>query len=232
MCAVRVGFGRRGGSIFSKASNFPEVPTVRIQGEVSQVWHWNRCWMRLGQQRGALAGGRRAPCSTPGCSFLLLSPSPASSPFLMLVELFAQWHGEPGWWLDPDGKKKWKKVFVCLYFHVDRLSSVVYHVATNTWKSMVKRLVQGREQVSGEKVGQGLLKLSWYWRWCHKPCYPNTEDVAFTRIWRCVSELIFFPASWDTLCWFHWRCVWQHKREHLVKSWSWLKLTTLCVKLC
>lgn len=130
------------------------------------------------------------------------------------------------------GKKKWKKVFVCLYFHMDHLSSVVYHVATNTWKSTVKRLVQGWEQVSGEKAGQGLLKLSWHWRWCHKPCYPNTEDVAFTRVWRCVSGLIFFLASSDTLRWLHWRHVWQHKREYLVKSWSWLKLSALCVKLC
>ena len=78
---------------------------------------------------------------------LILVP-PASSPFVVLVELFARWHGELGWWLDPDGKKNGKKVAVVvgLYFQMDLLSSVVYHVATNTWTSTVKRLVQGENK--------------------------------------------------------------------------------------
>lgn len=202
MCTIHVGFGRQGGGIFSKVSNFPEVPAVWIQGEVSREhlqwygtetgvgWGWD-CRRGLWQVAEELL----APIpATPSYSCPCPQPLPS---FVVLVELFAWWHGEPGWWLDSDGEKKWKRVSVVvgLYFQMDLLSSVIYHVATNTWTSTVKRLVQGWAQVSGEKAERGLWKLSWHWRWCHKRCYPNTEGVAITGVWRCVNELTFLPAS-------------------------------------
>lgn len=90
--------------------------------------------MNLGLLNEALAGGRRAPCSTPIFLFLFLTLCSASSSFVLLLELFAQYHGKTGWWFDSGGKK-WEKVSatVGLCYQMDLISSVVYHVATHTW---------------------------------------------------------------------------------------------------
>lgn len=149
MCAVHVGIGRWGTDGFSKASNFPEVSSLKIQ-EVSQEhlkwpgtensvrWIWG-CRMRLWQVSEELL----AP--PPIFLFLLLTLSPASSPFVLLVELFAQYHRKTGWWFDSDGKKMGKKksekvsAVVGLCFQMDLISSVIYHVAAHSW---TMRLVQ------------------------------------------------------------------------------------------
>ena len=124
MGTERVGFGRRGGGIFPKAVNLPAAPTVSLGREVSQTSCSGLTPKPVLDEAGAAEGGsgrgRRAPCSALSCSVSLLSPSPASSPFAVLVELFARWHGEPGWQLDPDGGKNGKKsVCGCWFVFLD-----------------------------------------------------------------------------------------------------------------
>lgn len=102
------------------------------------------------------------------------------------------------------GKKGEKvSVVVGLYFQMDLLSSVVYHVATHT---RTKRLVRGWEQVESG-AAETLLTLEMILQ----TTLPRHKNVAITELRRCVSELTLFPDSRDKLHWFHWRRVWQQR---------------------
>ena len=165
-----------------RKGGFPRPPAA--------VWRRNRCWMRLGLRRGALEGaeGLLAPLSA-ARSRSCPRPQPPPPLLCWWSCLRGGTESQVGSLIQMGGKME-KKVFVVvgLSFWMDPLFSIVYHVATNTRTSMVKRLVRGWEQVSGEKAGLGLMKLFWHWRWCHEVCYPNPEAVAITGFWRCEGQ--------------------------------------------
>lgn len=126
--------------------------------------------------------------------------------------------------------KKIEKSFCCWFVFPDGTS-----VQWSLWcgyKHMA--LAQGGSWYRGENK---CLERKWVWGCWSSPgtgddatnCYPNTEDVAITGVWRCVSELTFFPASWDMLHWFHWRYAYGSIRESILwradLGWS----STCCV---
>lgn len=167
------------------------------------AWDWNQCQVNLALQNEVLAGGRRAPCSTPFFLFLFLTLTPATSPFVLLVELFAQYYQENIGGLIQIGKKMGRSFCRCWFVFPD---------GSSLWCSLSCGHTHGTlGWYMGEKWSLGQLKFSWHWRWYHKPCYPDTRGVAITELRRCASELTLFPASKDNLHWCHWRRVWQQR---------------------
>lgn len=193
--------GRWGTDSFSKASNFPFLLSKYKRFPKST-------WSGLGLKAvsGEFGWQNELLAPPPIFLFLFLTLSPASSPFVLLVELFAQYHWKTGCGFDSDGKK-WEKLLgkpllVCVSRWISSPVSIIMWLHTcGLWGWYM-----------GEnKWSPGQLKFSWHWRWSHKLCYPDTKGVAITGLRRCVSELTLFPASKDKLHWVHWRCVWQQR---------------------
>lgn len=163
------GFGRQGDGIFSKASNFPEVPPVRIAGEVSWAylqwsgtetgvgWGWDcsrDLWQVIEEHFAPLsvAHSYSCPCLQP------LSPLLCSRAVCVVVA----WRTRLVAWCRRE--LKWKNISVAfgLYFRMYLLSSGVYRVATKTWTSMENRVVQEWERAWRESragAAESLLML-------------------------------------------------------------------------